>query len=62
MGKIEAREFAANELTESELDNVNGGEITVHSTNYTLGQTLRCWWNCLGLMGIPMGTGASGNP
>ena len=47
------------ELTESELDNVSGGEITVHSTDYSLTQTLCVWSNCLGLMGITFG-GAHG--
>jgi hypothetical protein len=53
------REFAAsNALTESELDNISGGEITSHSTNYTLTQTLCTWYNCLGHMGIGVASGA----
>jgi bacteriocin-like protein len=48
------------ELTESELDNVIGGEITVHSTDYSLVQTLCVWSNCLGLMGVTFQAGAHG--
>jgi bacteriocin-like protein len=48
------------ELTESELDNVSGGEITVRSTDYDLTQTLCVWSNCLGLMGITFQAGAHG--
>jgi bacteriocin-like protein len=56
--KRPAREFAADELTESELDNVSGGEITCHSTNYTLQQTMDTWWNMLGQLGFSHATGA----
>jgi hypothetical protein len=55
----EVSEFAAgNALTESELDNISGGEITSHSTNYSLTQTLCTWYNCLGHMGIGVASGA----
>jgi hypothetical protein len=58
MSKIEARVFAADELTESELDNVSSGEITCHSTNYSFSQTMQVWFNCMGLMGLGVSTGA----
>jgi hypothetical protein len=48
------------ELTESELERVSGGEITVHSTDYSLEQTLCVWSNCLGLMGVTFQPGAHG--
>jgi bacteriocin-like protein len=44
----EAREFAADELTENELDSVSGGQITCHSTNYSLEHTMAIWYYCMG--------------
>jgi bacteriocin-like protein len=36
------------ELTESELDNVSGGEITVRSDSYTFEETMHIWYYMLG--------------
>jgi bacteriocin-like protein len=49
------------ELTECELNKVSGGE-TVHSTDYTLTQTLCTWYLCMGLMGAGIESGANGPP
>jgi bacteriocin-like protein len=50
------------ELTESELDNVSGGEITVRSDSYTLEETMHIWYYMLGqTLGGSAGIGHNGH-